>query len=213
MSAYADIVQNFKCTCLDPCSEKTLQLTVHRTPVTFDLNSAASASQGTYATKTGCMQPYDEQRRYPIALATTIVLFKAEQIREETVIYTQLMALADVYNTIGLFFGLCVLSMYETFEETLLVFRSQTSKLDSHGRDTRRSKVEHQHTSFEGPGLWYALAVRVQKFRYLIGHQVGEDAGSISASALVQITVQWILLWLLLAAITIEQVFIFAVID
>jgi hypothetical protein len=193
-------IQNFKCNCLEPCSKKTVELMVQRNPATVDLlNQAPQNVQDGYKRKRGCVQPYDKQRLYPHAAVLRVVLFKAEDIREQAVVYSPLIALADVYNALGLFFGLCILNIYETLEKTFL----------EHLRDKKKSvsdaagKVEHNGRHIgQVPGVWHNLAKKVQRFRYITGYEVSYNVGYIPE----MVHLPWMLLWILLASLTIQQV-------
>jgi hypothetical protein len=49
-----------------------------------------------------------------------VLILQQESRRGQSVSYTKLMALADVYNMIGLFFGVSVLSMYGALESAII---------------------------------------------------------------------------------------------
>jgi hypothetical protein len=198
------MLDNFECDCAEPCSMKTLKLTaVMNSPATVDLNLAAQITQGSFKKKSGCVQPYDYgHETYQLTADLRVVLFKGEGIREETIVYTPIVAVADVYNAIGLLFGLCVLTMYETFEQTLLEFLLIENKPE---RDVQHSL--HQKPSRRAE-IWHSITRKVQKFRYLTGHELSEQSGNIPEHVLAKLTAPWLLLWTVLAMISTQQVHI-----
>ncbi len=203
--AQAKTVDNFACTCLEPCSDKTIELTIMRSPATFDLNQAAKITQGdSYKRQSGCVKPYDENKLRALAAPVGVVLLKAEGIREEAVVYTKMIAVADVYNAIGLFFGLCILTVYETFEETIQsLFLGNEDALPQAANKLLGSDCQEIDNS-RLLKYWYSFAVNLEKFRYFIGHPLSGIERS--GMALVRLTTIWMLLWIILAVITVQQV-------
>jgi hypothetical protein len=61
-------------------------------------------------------------------LKVQIIMLGKERRRTESLAYTQTMAAADAFNAVGLFFGVSLLSLYDSIEELLILQTSRSSK-------------------------------------------------------------------------------------
>jgi hypothetical protein len=124
LQVYHEVVQNFTCTCLRTCYEKQIKVaSIKYSELQSSPSSASKPSQEAEGYKNrGCKATIiDEGVREGIVRAQ-IVVQKKENILDETVSYTTSIALADAYNTVGLFFGVCLLTMYSSLEEAVVRF-------------------------------------------------------------------------------------------
>lgn len=118
--SFAEATASFECTCPQPCSAKRLVLlSSQTTPATKDLTPLTAQTE---------LMSADECRNDAPSRAWAmdaskymrVLILQQESRRGQSVSYTKLMALADVYNMIGLFFGVSVLSMYGALESAII---------------------------------------------------------------------------------------------
>ena len=197
-SAYEKTLQVFKCSCLSPCTEKSISIAaIHKTPAKIDLTLIkAEETTGLGLRKSGCTQPLAKNKFHSLSANVGILLFKQEESREESIRYTSMIALADVYNTIGLFFGVCVLSMYDTLEGTLISFLCEGIRGTIESKDPNDTKSD--------VGLC-SLTPKVLKLRNITGHEI-RDIERLDATLFERLTTVWFFIWTALAIVTTQQV-------
>jgi hypothetical protein len=130
IEAYFKSEQSFKCPCPQPCREKkTVLLSRQLSPSTMDLRSQTLENhKGRAKNKWVCRDAEWQSRKMFDGLRVQIMILRKERTRTESLSYTQIMATADAFNAVGLFFGLSVLSLYDSIEGLLILLTSRSGK-------------------------------------------------------------------------------------
>ena len=77
-----------------------------------------------------------------ISALIRILILRQESRRDQSVKYTQIMAIADIYNVVGLFFGISFLSIYGALESAVIA-----SKEDKTSQNSPDAKGSGQNTT------------------------------------------------------------------
>jgi hypothetical protein len=130
LQVYNEVVQKFTCTCLQTCYEKQIKVaSIKYAELKYSASSATKPSQKAEGYKNrDCKATITDEGVREGIVRAQIVLQKKEHVLEETVSYTRSIALADAYNTVGLFFGVCLLTTYGSLEEALVKFVNSSKR-------------------------------------------------------------------------------------
>lgn len=117
ISLFSSLVSKFQCTCPKPCAMKEFVLiNTQSNPAKQDLSNLL------FLGKSVCSKPEIVYKNKEIGnqAKIRILLLRKESVRFQSVFYNAVMAMADGYNAIGLFFGITFLSVYDAVEDSLV---------------------------------------------------------------------------------------------
>jgi hypothetical protein len=110
-----NLARSFRCPCKRNCFQRAFQIVAIQpnTPAKFDLTSVAFAKKINVCLD---LKTPVQMKALPTTHTLNIILSKRETQNVLAISYTIIMLMADVANSLGLFFGLSVISLYEAME-------------------------------------------------------------------------------------------------